>query len=125
MGLDMYMHTHRGAINDTGDKVYEELFYWRKHNALHNWMAKLYDSRHAQDADYDPEFNCTALDLTRLDLLRLKADILEHNLVPVSGFFFGTTEYDPAECMNNDLEAVNLALDEVEAGNAVSYSAWY
>ena len=79
MGLDMYAFTVPAEwAGDTvtdytpdADRNSEELYYWRKFNALHGWMEKLYRSKGGAKAS----FNCTTVRLTSEDL-----DTLEYGI---------------------------------------------
>jgi hypothetical protein len=71
------------------------------------------------------EFNCIDLPLTPGLLDRLESDIKEHKLEPVSGFFFGTTDYDPAEYEAKDLNAIKLAREAIAEGKQVIYTSWW
>ena len=124
MGLDMYAWTiaESDAIDDFNFKtaaVRTELCQWRKHHDLHGWMENLYIEKGGEQ-----EFNCVPLRLTEEDLLRLKEDILEGNLPPTSGFFFGNNPPD-AESNESDLKFVESALSAIQNGNAVYYDSWW
>ena len=97
MGLDMYLYGATFKIDgETGSSEIhlEEVGYWRKHNAIHNWMVK-----NIQD-DVD---NCALYYLDDSHLKRLLVDckkVLENptpenamKILPtVGGFFFGGTD---------------------------------
>jgi hypothetical protein len=113
MGLDMYLRA----------RTSEELAYWRKHNALQHWMEQAaIDLGIVKTPD---EFNCIDLPLTPELLDRLEADIKEHKLEPISGFFFGATDYDPAEYEAEDLNAIKLAREAIAEGKQVIYTSWW
>lgn len=123
MGLDMYLFAEKNGVNaETGRANAEQIAYWRKHNALHHWFDQLYREKHGESA---PEFNCENVYLTTNDLDRLEADIKEARLTPTSGFFFGSTDYDPSEEMEADLAAVAKARAEIAAGHPVFYTSWW
>lgn len=129
MGLDMYAYSvsKRAAINDTtllasDDRAAEdvvEIQYWRKNNALHAWMERLYQLKGGTE-----EFNCEYVRLREEDLIRLQKDIKEKQLIPASGFFWGNLSYD-AEDQGYDLKFVEQALREIKADRAVYYSSWW
>lgn len=135
MGLDMYAFS-RMPMNQLSDEQKEkimtdviehgeatndpiEIAYWRKHNALHGWMERLYREKGGED-----EFNCIDLLLTSEDLDRLEKDIKESKLYPVEGFFFGG-DYDPATENSKDIAFIRKAREELEEGNEVYYTSWW
>ena len=134
MGLDMYAFTVSAA--DAGDnvvdlKVYddendmqlidkEEIFYWRKFNALHGWMEKLYRAKGGTGAD----FNCNTVRLSADDLNRLVQEAGAGMLKPCEGFFFGDQTIYP-EDLESIGDFVGKALAAIAQGKAVYYDAWY
>lgn len=132
MGLDQYAfvkmkQTKQEQLRDylTG-KVNDlvRITYWRKHNALHGWMADLYESRGNEN-----EFNCELLQLFEEDILKLKEDIAKGNLKERSGFFFGSTDY-MSDYLNTsyyetDCQFIEEALMHLKDGDEVFYSAYY
>jgi hypothetical protein len=131
MGLDMYAFTV--AAKDAGDNVVdlkqyddddnriiekEELFYWRKFNALHGWMEQLYRTK----GGTDESFNCNTVRLTLEDLDRLEREA--DSLKPVEGFFFGAQTIYP-----EDLESVATfiakAREALAEDKAVYYDSWW
>lgn len=117
MGLDMWFLTR------PKEPKTEEVFYWRKHNALHNWFTE-YAIRHGI-VDNAGNFNCVEVPLTPELLDDLEHDIREGNLKPTGGFFFGDTDYDPKEEMEHDLEAIEKARKRIENGDEVFYTSWW
>lgn len=152
MGLDMYLkrkhyvknwdHTadeHRylitvtqgGVVDPNIDptkicEVVEEVGYWRKANAIHNWFVQNIQKGidECQESYVEPN------DLK--ELLQLCREIMDHNelapdILPVtSGFFFGSTEYD--EWYFQDIEDTIKILEEVLAmegyGELYYRSSW-
>lgn len=133
MGLDMYAFTVDAT--DAGDNVVdlkryddneeelfpkEEIFYWRKFNALHGWMEKLYFAK----GGTDQSFNCSSVRLSADDLNRLVQEAGAGMLKPCEGFFFGAQTIYP-----EDLESIGTfvgkALAAIAQGKAVYYDAWY
>ena len=133
MGLDMCAFTV--AAKDAGDNVVdlkryddddkelfnkEELFYWRKFNALHGWMENLYRLKGGTAVS----FNCNTVRLDAKDLDRLEMDTGNNKLVPVNGFFFGEQTIYP-----EDLESIALfiakARQALADGKAVYYDSWW
>lgn len=133
MGLDMYAFTV--SAKDAGDNVVDlkryddddkklfdtqEIFYWRKFNALHGWMENLYRLKGGTAVS----FNCNTVRLDAKDLDRLEMDTGNNKLVPINGFFFGEQTIYP-----EDLESVALfiakARQALADGNAVYYDSWW
>lgn len=125
MGLDMYCYVVKSedAVSDfeiAAGAEKNEIRYWRKHNALHRWMEKLYEKKGGTDT-----FNCKPLRLTLEDLQQLKTDVKPRELKSADGFFWGSSyEYDE-EYMKDDLKFVYDAMYELDCGNAVYYDSWW
>ncbi len=140
MGLDMNMYAVKtakqhpsdiaaivcGGENQQVDYIYfdgtepTELAYWRKFNALHGWMDKLYTSKGGTDV-----FNCIALPLTTQDLQALEEACKSKALVPVTGFFFGSREPVTDEEYQDVLNVVEEARAYINQGYAVYYYSWW
>lgn len=127
MGLDMYafaVHSDNAKSDFefvSEDDTKEEFMYWRKHNALHSWMQKLYRTKGGTAED----FNCIPLRLTQEDLLALIADAKAQKLQSAVGFFWGTNyDYDD-EIANQDIEFAHKALAKIDQGFAVYYDSWW
>jgi len=125
MGLDMYAFSVPQEL--VGDEEVdfqsddqEQLFYWRKFNALHGWMEDLYRSKGGTKDD----FNCTTVRLDLKDLDRLEMDASNNKLVPRSGFFFGSQDIYP-EDMETVPEFVAKAREAITEGKAVFYDSWW
>ena len=118
MGLDMYAYAvEQGKKVDLGQSAFWD---WRKNNALHGWMAELYDEKGGDDE----EFNCVPVHLEFQDLEKLREDILADRLKPTEGFFFGAQIYTEEE-KADDLEFVQEAMELITAGKDIYYYAWY
>jgi hypothetical protein len=131
MGLDMYAFSVSAQAagdnevdfnreDDSGNTLYhsEELFYWRKFNALHGWMEQLYRAK----GGTAESFNCNTVRLTSEDLDKLGRDA--NNLQPVDGFFFGSQTVYP-EDIESIAEFVAKARQAIADGNAVYYDSWW
>ncbi len=133
MGLDMYAFTV--AADAAGDNVVdlkcyddddkklfdtEELFYWRKFNALHGWMENLYRLKGGTAVS----FNCTTVRLDAKDLDRLEMDTGNNKLVPVNGFFFGEQTIYP-EDLESIADFIAKAREALVDGKAVYYDSWW
>jgi hypothetical protein len=132
MGLDMYAFTV--SASDAGDNVVdlkrfdddtriieqEELFYWRKFNALHGWMEQLYRAK----GGTAKSFNCNTVRLTAVDLTKLINDASAGALTPTEGFFFGAPTVYP-EDLESLGEFVGKAMAALAEGKAVYYDSWW
>lgn len=120
MGLDMYAEaTTPSNINEDGTiknwYEAEEIFYWRKHHDLHGWMEKLYREKGGTNL-----FNYEEVWLEEEDLERLRKDIIEGNLPPTTGFFFGNNPPDE-ESNQRDLTFIECAKEYLNKGYKVFY----
>lgn len=120
MGLDMFAKATKpsninkdGTIKDWDEP--EEIFYWRKHHDLHGWMEKLYREKGGTNL-----FNYEEVWLEEEDLERLRKDIIEGNLPPTTGFFFGNNPPDE-ESNQRDLTFIECAKEYLNKGYKVFY----
>lgn len=98
----------------------EEIFYWRKHNALHGWFDQEY-----RKTGGTGDFNLIDLELTEEMLERLEKDIQEDCLKPTEGFFFGDLDYNVSERADSDREAISKAREFMKKGTKVVYTSWW
>lgn len=91
--------------------IFHEEAYWRKFNALHNWLVS-----NVQDG----EDECQTHEVTQKNLTQLTATLAatletkdSSKLPPASGFFFGSTEVD--EYYWQDVEDAYEELSELAA----------
>lgn len=94
MGLDIYFYSKQKAVDSTVDCVaneHVEIGYFRKFNALFNWV----------ESNIKSIENCTDVPISKEDLVKLEIMLNQLDttncaqLFPTQdGFFFGTTEYD-------------------------------
>lgn len=115
MGLDMYAYSCREGSDDKQD-----IYYWRKFNALHGWMEKLYREK----GGTVESFNCIHLQLTYDDLMRLQRDALNDKLTPTPGFFFGDLTIH-SEDRASIFEFVGKSLAALSFGDRVFYDSWW
>ena len=113
MGLDMNVYTRsesQAALSAiTGQRESTELYYWRKHHDLHNWMEQLYRERGGEKS-----FNCIELRLDKNDLDRLMNDI-------DTGIF----QYSDDEYLKDDQEFIQKARVAIHDGLSVYYNSWW
>lgn len=118
MGLDMYIVDEEG----------QEIFYWRKFNALHSYFVK-----HLQDGVDECQRSRQIKKEDAEQILFILENIKEFPLsaqvyMPTSsGFFFGSTSYD--EYFHSDVEKsipiFQDMLERIERGDKLYYqSSW-
>ena len=140
MGLDMYLDKNtyifdsgsslkitddNGLINSDRVKyIIEEMCYWHKANAIHNWFVE-----NVQGGDDNcGEYYVSVVKLK--ELLNLVLKVLDnHNqaqqLLPTrSGFFFGSNEYDKYYFtkLERTRKALEIAINE--NGDYYYHSSW-
>ena len=130
MGLDMFafktqkLKQHKedtgAVILDSPEEETQELAYWRKFNALHNWMEQEYLERKGNS-----EFNCVKMQLTEDTLNKLEQDCKDKKLIPVQGFFFGSQEPVSDDEYQEVLEFIAKAREAIKEGNSVYYDSWW
>lgn len=126
MGLDMYAFAvpSKGGLLDVDQSLEgldtREMFYWRKFNHLHGWMARLYRDK----GGTKPSFNCTTVRLTIKDLETLLQDGFEGKLTYTPGSFFGVSELHPDD-VDSLYSFVKQGREEIISGNAVYYYSWW
>lgn len=119
MGLDM-------SIRD--EETDNEVAYWRKFNALHNWFVKniqdgvdeCQKSRHLTKEDVEQILYI----LKAVDKAPLSAQAL---LPPTNGFFFGSTAYDDwfYQDVKKSIPMFQDILLRIEEGDKLYYqSSW-
>ena len=121
MGLDMFLYAEYEDGTDA------EVAYWRKANAIHNWFV---------DAVQGGKDDCDRYPVTRDQLKALISDcksVLDDPanarlvLPTVSGFFFGSTEYDYGyfEDLRDTVSMLEKALVDTNYGSQFFYqSSW-
>ena len=118
MGLDMNCYAVPAGTTYDPEPA-DDIKYWRKNNALHGWMIRLYESQGGTES-----FNCIPLQLTAKNLKQLRKDIKANELTPTEGFFFGEQSYTQNQ-KKEDLAFVKLALMCIEKGNDIYYNSWW
>jgi hypothetical protein len=126
MGLDMYAYRvgKEHVVNDfefnSDQDGANDIAYWRKFNALHGWMERLYRERGGPKES----FNCAPLRLHLEDLDQLQRDIGENKLEPTEGFFFGSQTIYP-EDVASAMKFIFEAREIIKQGDAVYYDSWW
>ena len=136
MGLDMYAWAVPTEIRDgLGTDGYElpedlsaagvntDLAYWRKHHHLHGWMQRLYAER--TGIEDESAFNCVFVELTLDDLDRLEEAIINDELTPTEGFFFGSHTDICDDDRESDLKFLVDAREAIADGYHVLYHSWW
>ena len=114
MGLDAY-----GKVKSPEGEV-KEIAYWRKHNALHGWMEKLYRKKGGTE-----EFNCVPLELFEADLEILELVVASAKLPETGGFFFGSDSRFCGHYKEQTLQFIEEAREYLVKGWAVAYDSWW
>ena len=108
------------------ESIFEEVGYWRKANAIHNWFVQ--NVQNGVDNCEYYEVNKEQLE----ELLSICKKIMEDKtlaseyLPTTSGFFFGTTEYDEwyFEDIEYTIELLTKTLEETDFDNEmICYSS--
>lgn len=135
MGLDQYLMR---KVNN--DESVEEI-YWRKANFVHRFFF----DKHFDEDDYEfGEDNCVPMETSKEDLIELldeckalklcrdtlgdKANETAEYLLPtMSGFFFGSTDYDEWywEDVEYTIKEVEALLERATDDDEFYYYAWY
>ena len=122
MGLGQYAYCSANKEGTWDDS--REIAYWRKHPNLQGWMEQLWIKR---NPDYNLEgnnmFNGVELELSWDDLNDLEQAVINDQLPPTRGFFFGEDSDDYYK--QSVLEFVRNARAELFLGLKVFYnSSW-
>lgn len=134
MGLDMFAYRLKGfnpsspvdfgqeiqALRESEEnsQVPDDFFYWRKHPNLHGLMEQIYREKGGEEES----FNCTPVQLTQEDLDRIAAVVIDDELPPTQGFFFGeSTDDRKAE----DIEFLEKAKQSLAEGYTIWYDSWW
>lgn len=120
MGLDMYLTARKGSEEPI------QIGYWRKANAIHNWMVTKVQNNVDDCSRYELSFE------NIIDLFSICKGILNNNFLPdelptVDGFFFGSTEIDEYyyKSLKNTIDFLSLALEHQRNGYIIEYqSCW-
>jgi hypothetical protein len=102
--------------------ITEEVMYWRKFNALHNWVV----NHCANGVDECQRIHMSNDDLVDLyNILKevsVNNDKAEELLPTTSGFFFGGTEYDEYyfDQVNRTIEELRPYIQDIHEGNSVT-----
>ena len=152
MGLDMYLYKHtyvknwsfqkpeeqheitikKGGVTRTDIKperisyIVEQVGYWRKFNALHNWFIQ--NCNEGVDVCKEMYVNATQIE-ELMDILRkILADkqLAEELLPTVDGFFFGGQEYSDYyfEQVQYTLELLEEETADGQIGDYYYYPSW-
>lgn len=119
MGLDMYLY---GATHKyDGETFYSEITlkqvaYWRKHNAIHNWMVKNVQRGEDNCAMYsfDECMLKKLLSLCKSVLANPTVDNAMTILPTVDGFFFGGTDLTNEFELEYYLDGLKYTVEMIE-----------
>ena len=131
MGLDHGLIAYKGRNKKQIDFNYnpsEEITIttWRKHPYLHGWFDDLYAEKggNAYDGNSLGGFNAGhELQVTHEDLLDLQTRVLTGTLEPRSGFFWGDNACEHYK--QQDLQAIDEAMNYIKDGYKIKYWAWW
>lgn len=116
MGLDQYAYVAARSLAEGRDADEQrDIAYWRKHGALHNWMADLWTEKWLES---DSEFSGAELELTWDDLDALERAVLGKKLSH-DDQWYGSV--DPGRYVEKDLEFIKAARAELFMGLRVFY----
>lgn len=130
MGLDQYAYTttnaHRVACETGANEeqleafaeTADQLFYWRKHANLNQWMTDLYFEKDGGST----EFNCVKVWLDPEDIDALEKAVCGAGLPHGEGFFWGKSTLEDKLL---DLDFIRKARAAMKAGKEVYYYCWY
>ena len=136
MGMDQHIETTRENLPAQVDFKYpkdsEEVFYWRGHYDLHDWLEVLYREKGGkgeqgpfynyknEEIPGDGSFNNCPLQLKMGDVIRWEQDIING-----IGIYLrlprGANDNDYRHNATNDLKAVALCIEKIKAGYNVFY----
>ena len=119
MGLDMYLYGANHKFDGetlSSEITLEQVAYWRKHNAIHNWMVK--NVQRGED-------NCAMYSLTDFALKELLSSckaVLANPTVEnamailptVDGFFFGGTDLTEEYELEYYLDGLKYTVEVIE-----------
>lgn len=91
----------------------KEVFYWRKHHNLHQWMENLYRSKGGSE----DSFNCASVRLTKEDIDDLEKDILSGSLPETWG--------NSDDRLEEDVQFLLEARKFLKKGYAIFYDSWW
>ena len=119
MGLDQFVFYYIGrkpnSKTNFKNNDEKELFHWRKHYKLDEWMFDLYQQKGGTKT-----FNSQKVWLSQKDILDLKNEILNNN------FFDDEWELeDNEEQKVEDLDFCNKALEKIEQRYQIYYTNWW
>lgn len=151
MGLDMYLsrrsyvknwdfmddkEKHTVSIKKGGEvrkdikperisHIVEQVGYWRKFNALHNWFVTNVQDGNDNCGEYYVDYNQLEKLLEDLKSINNDSKIAEQKLPTASGFFFGGTEYDEYYFseVQRTIELIEELLEDKE-GSFYYSSSW-
>lgn len=126
MGLDQYLMK---KVNDDNAEDIEKI-YWRKANFVHRYFTEFYYDDGFESDDCTP-FPTTIEDLeTLLELCKLVEENkskARHLLPTMSGFFFGSTDYDEYyfKEIGYTIRKLEELLETATDDDEFYYYAWY
>ena len=124
----MYSYWRTKNAKPSNDGSRNEITYWRKHYALHEWMQELWqtklNSRSLEDqfldalddaTKYPDGFNCVEVELTSKDLDALEADLDEMH----------RNDEPHDHQISTDLDFIAKAREHLKKQHKVFYNSWW
>ena len=119
MGLDMYLSvkTKKGTNN---------IGYWRKFNALHNWFVDNCQNGTDDCGEYPVSIDDIDEVLGVLKQVKENHELAPELLPTTSGFFFGSTDYDEYyfDDVDETIELFEKILKEHPDDEFIYQSSW-
>lgn len=117
-----YLNSSDGISN-----ISQEVGYWRKFNALHNWFVEnVQDGRDECQEAYVPKEKLEELLVILNEIKDGNIEKAEALLPTTGGFFFGGTEYDEwyFENVNESIPIIEKALSYTDDSDIYYQSSW-
>lgn len=117
-----YLNSSDGISN-----ISQEVGYWRKFNALHNWFVEnVQDGRDECQEAYVPKEKLEELLVILNEIKDGNIEKAEELLPTTGGFFFGGTEYDEwyFENVNESIPIIEKALSYTDDSDIYYQSSW-
>jgi hypothetical protein len=141
MGLDQTLYAYHGKNKKETDFTYkdedstEEIYYWRKHPNLEEYMAELYFDKGGKGSKNgfggEPCFNCCRVELKLHDIEDLIETIEQDKLPEGGGFFHGndSDEYYKEKTLEALTKAKSIlncpSFDGKRKNKRIYYTSWW
>lgn len=119
MGLDQYLVKINGEDS-------EVVVQWRKENHLQNWFI------HNTDYDENTQMPSSPFGIDKIkellaDLKKVNKDNASSVMPTLSGFFYGSTNYDSwyFDSIKEQIAQLEVLIANHEEGDTYQYETWY